>query len=487
MSTDNSPNVGMSQAAVVNRRKRVPRGQQGYLQNKQKAAESLCTLIDAFLGKRSDAGLDRILRHTYPRIHRHLMVLQEHDTLWGYHWDTAALQWDVRKMLSHLGTTPAAVVTHRGRIPYKEDSQILDIPLQRIYARVCDDGSIRYSPERNMRQLGLVTKPGAAGKMFDARDAVNSVREPSLWRDNRQADNGLELLSQQKRFVGHNEPGCVPQLPTIFAGFNKPSSAFIHGPAAKRAVAAITGGNPAMTDVELQGSLALVIDGRTVREMLCVAPQTATNTTQRWLVRQEYLAHVSPNLTLYEDFSGLCGVEVFNPARLLRETIFVPNPVRIVAVQEGIDYQSLLDRLAEAERISRMDALRVVEDGIIDELGELISPMRRYLGRLSATFSDEDLYSAIIHPKESLIQGAPVPAGSMAEKVDFGFGLIAARWPHLIGKITEDDMRQAMERPNMPLYARHACIIQHIQLNDELHGDYSAKELGRHRVSFECL
>jgi len=412
-------------------------------------------------------------------------MLQESE--WGDAWSTAGLQWDVRKTLAPLGNTPAAVVTYRGRTNYKEDSKMLDIPLQRVYSRVRDDGTIKYSADRNMHQLGFVARPGATGKILDACEALNSVREPSLWRSNVWADTGLELLSQHKRFVGHNEPGCVPQLPTIFAGFNKPSSAFIHGPAAKRAVAVITGGDAMMPDAVLQDSLALVIDGKTVREMLCIAPNTDCNPTQRWLVRQEYLAHVSPNLPLYEDFSGLCGVEVFNPARLLRETIFVPNPVRIVAVQEGIDYQSLLDRLAEAERISRMDALRVVEDSIIDELGALISPMRRYLGRLSATFSDEDLYSAIIHPKESLIQGSPVPAGSMAEKVDFGFGLIAARWPHLIGKITDDDMRQAMERPNMPLYARHACIIQHIQLNDEFHGDYTAQELGRHRVSFECL
>jgi hypothetical protein len=428
----------------------------------------------------------RALRHTYPRIHRHLTLLQESE--WGAEpWDTAGLQWDVKKIVAPLGTTPAAVVTYGGRMPYKHGSDMLDIPLQRVYAKVKEDGNIKYLPERSMHQLGFVARPGGVGKIIDACVAINAVREPSLWRGNLWADMGLELLSQQKRFVGHNESGCIPYLPTIFAGFNKLSSAFIHGPVAKREVAKLVGADPQMSDAELQTALDLVINGRTVRELLCVAPNTATNPTHRWLVRQEHLAHVSVNLPLYEDFSALCGVEVFNPARLLRETIFVPNPVRIVAIQEGIDYPGLLDRLAEAERISRMDMLRTVEDSIIGELGSLIKPMRRYLGRLSATFSDEDLYSAIIHPKESLVQAIPIPATSLAEKVDFGFGLIAARWPHLIGKVTEDDMRLAMERPAMPLYARHACIIQHIQLNEALHGDYTSQELGRHRVSFECL
>lgn len=431
----------------------------------------------------------RELRHTYPLISRQLALLQ--GTEWGNTaWDSAGLTWAVRSTFAPLGQTPAAVVTYRGRRRRPGASEILQLPLQQVYARLGSDGCVRYDDIHNTHELGLVAFPGARGKILDASVPVDPFREPELRRKNEWANVALELLRQHRQFIAYDMPGAdVPELPHVFAGFTKPGAAKIAGPAAKHAAAAAAGVSSDMSDTELQQLLRNTLPGgKTVLESMCVAPNTDCNPTALWLVRQEHLAFISQHVPLYEDFTALCGIEVFNPARLLalRRCISVSNPARLAAVQAGVSLNDLLTQLAQSESAGAGHTGRDNAD-ITDELLTLLPAMRRVLGRLSASFSDDALVSALLYPRRPLEQLTPVSMHTDAEKLDFGFGFLATQYPHLLTRVTDADMLLAFENPYRPLYARNACTVQHIQLDAEGHARFDAQQLRRARLSMDCL
>lgn len=428
----------------------------------------------------------RELRHTYPLIAKQLALLQ--GTEWGSAaWDTAGLTWHVKHMLAPLGQTAAAVVTYRGRRQVPGMREILQLPLQWLYPRICD-GRVYYDEVDHEHQLGLVAFPDAKGKILDAAVPISPFHEPALRRKVESADIAMELLRQQKQFAGYDVAGDVaPQLPKILVGFSKPGAAHLAGTPAKRAAAAIAGVSAEMSDDDLQKLLKTVVKGRTVLELLCIAPNTHSNPTAKWLVPQEYLTYIGEHVPVYEDFTALCGVEVCNPARLACKTIRVANPVRLAAVQIGVDLNGLLSRLAAAESDSSDHVGRGEAVDITDECMQLMVPMRRLLGRLAKSFSEDALLAAILNPKRALEQLEPVTLKSDAEKLDFGFGFLAVQYPHLNGRVTEADMLTAFANPYRQLYARHACIVQHIQLDDRGRARYGAQQLGRPRVSMDCL
>lgn len=428
----------------------------------------------------------RELRHTYPLIAKQLALLQ--GTEWGAApWDTAGLTWHVKHMLAPLGQTAAAVVTYRGRRSVPGTREILQLPLQWLYPRI-SDGRVYYDDVDHTHELGLVAFPGARGKILDADVPISPFHEPVLRRKVAAADVAMELLRQQKQFASYDVAGdAAPQLPHILVGFSKPGAAHLAGTPAKRAAAKVAGVAAEMTDDELQQLLKRVVNGKTVLELLCNAPNTNNNPTAKWLVPQEYLTYISDNVPVYEDFTSLCGVEVCNPARLACKTIRVANPVRLAAVQTGVDLNGLLAQLDMAESSNTGHVGRGEAMDITDACMELIVPMRRLLGRLSKSFSDDALLSAILYPKRALEQLEPVTLQSDAEKLDFGFGFLAVQYPHLIGRVTEADMLAAFANPYRQLYARHACIVQHIQLDENGHARYGSQQLGRPRVSMDCL
>lgn len=437
-------------------------------------------------GPPQTAAEKRELRHTYPLIARQLALLQ--GTEWGSApWDTAGLTWHVKHMLAPLGQTAAAVVTYRGRRQVPGMREILQLPLQWVYPQI-RDGRVYYDDVDYEHQLGLVAFPGAKGKILDAEVPVSPFHEPVLRRKVESADIAMELLRQQKQFAGYDVAGDVsPQLPKILVGFSKPGAAHLAGTPAKRAAAAVAGVSAEMSDESLQQLLKTTVSGKTVLELLCIAPNTHNNPTAKWLVPQEYLTYIGEHVPVYEDFTALCGVEVCNPARLTCKLIRVANPVRLAAVQTGVDLNGLLSRLDAAEADGSAHCGRGEVEDITDECMQLMVPMRRLLGRLSKSFSEDALLAAILNPKRALEQLEPVSLRSDAEKLDFGFGFLAVQYPHLNGRVTEADMLTAFANPHRQLYARHACIVQHIQLDENGRARYGAQQLGRPRVSMDCL
>lgn len=437
-------------------------------------------------GPPQTSAAKRELRHTYPLIARHLALLQ--GTEWGSApWDTAGLTWHVKSMFAPLGQTAAAIVTYRGRRNVEGTREILQLPLQWLYPRI-SNGRVYYDDVDHTHELGLVAFPGAKGKILDADVPISPFHEPKLRRKVEWADTAMELLRQQKQFASYDVAGdAAPQLPRILVGFSKPGAAHLAGEAARNAAAAVAGVAADMTDAELQQLLRTVVHGRTVLEGLCIAPNTTNNPTAKWLVPQEYLTYISDQMPVYEDFTSLCGVEVCNPARLACKTIRVANPVRLAAVQTGVDLNSLLSRLALADSGNADHTGRGDGVDVTDECMSLMVPMRRLLGRLSRSFSDDALLNAILYPKRALEQLEPVTLQSDAEKLDFGFGFLAVQYPHLSGRVTDADMLAAFANPYRQLYARNACIVQHIQLDAAGCARYDARQLGRPRVSMDCL
>lgn len=437
-------------------------------------------------GPPQTAAEKRELRHTYPLSAKQLALLQ--GTEWGSTpWETAGLTWHVRHMLAPLGQTAAAVLTYRGRRSVPGMREILQLPLQWVYPRI-SDGRVYYDDVDHRHELGLVAFPGAQGKILDADVPVSPFHEPVLRRKVEAADVAMELLRQQKQFAGYDVPGIAsPQLPQILVGFSKPGAAHIAGTPAKRAAARVAGVSSEMSDAELQQLLKTVVKGKTVLEHLCNAPNTGSNSTAKWLVPQEYLTYISDNVPVYEDFTSLCGVEVCNPARLACKTIRVANPVRLAALQAGVDLNGLLRQLEASQSDNADHTGRGEAADVTDACMELMIPMRRLLGRLSRSFSDDALLHAILYPKRALEQLEPVTLKSDAEKLDFGFGFLAAQYPHLNGRVTEADMLTAFANPYRQLYARNACIVQHIQLDENGHARYGSQQLGRPRVSMDCL
>ena len=191
-----------------------------------------------------------------------------------------------------------------------------------------------------------------------------------------------------------------------------------------------------------------------------IAPHTVNNPTDLLLVDAELCTQAGRSLMIYEDFRGLVGVDVWNPARDVT-FLTVENPARDILRRFDVDVSQ--------------DFNQQFPDGFVEKL-ELA--MREALGLMQVHFTQEEILDAITSPGRPLV-------GYQASLVQLRSKLSQ----HISACCTDEDLLRAARHTAEPLSASKACKIQvlakRLDADGNLHS-FSPDDIGR-RIHADLL
>lgn len=313
--------------------------------------------------------------------------------------------------------------------PRPEKPDRFTMPLRGFRARAYRDGSVRYGGEAGCSFCfdgSLSPRPNAQGH------ALSATRSPGL------VDLLLRLDQTCKvRIRGGHSIGSIPQLPRILLGFAPDQPPEFEDSIALRRKAArrlgITVEQLAINEPVLQDRLL-----RDVWQRQLIAPRTANNPTDVLLVDAELCTQAGRSLVIYEDFRGLVGVDVWNPARDVT-FLTVENPARDILRRFDVD---------DSQNFNQR-----FPDGFVEKL-ELA--MRETVGRMQVHFTLEEVLDAITNPHLPLV-------GYQASLVQLRSKLSQ----HLSACCTDEDLLWAARHTAEPLLASKACKIQVLAKKEE--------------------
>lgn len=328
-------------------------------------------------------------------------------------------------LLRRIGSTLMVVLSYEEPRPAKPDR--LTMPLRGFRGQAYRDGSVRYGGEAGCSfcfEGSLSPRPNAKGQ------ALSATRSPGL------VDLRLDQACKVRIRGGHSM-GSIPQLPRILLGFapDQPpefeDSIVLRRKAARRL--GITVEQLAMNDPVLQERLL-----RDVWERQLIAPHTGNNPTDVLLVDAELCTQGGSSLMIYEDFRGLVGVDVWNPARGMT-FLTVENPAREILRRFDVDVSQNFNQQ--------------FPDGFVEKL-ELA--MREAVGHMQVHFSLEEVLDAITNPHLPLV-GYEASLLALRSKLS----------QHISACCTDEDLLWAARHTDQPLLASKAGKIQVLSKDDQ--------------------
>lgn len=304
---------------------------------------------------------------------------------------------------------------------YDVNSDGASIPVCAYGASTGANGDVRRGSSDLRLRLDLRRRPqpGARGRTIDP------ARNPSLLETALRMDQRCQTLLRS----GRDPADCI-QMPRVLLGFAAQCAPAFEDTLALRQRAACKLGI-SIRKLGQNGVLLLQKLLRDVWEESLIQPAARGNATGNLLVDAQLCPSARNFLNVFEDFSDLLGVPTWNPARDIVLPMF-GNPARKVWASAG--YGSLPDfnqPIADA-------ALKDVE-----------AQMRVELGEHAEAFSREDIYDGLTSPDEPLrLWSQLLPQLRM-------------RLPHWANACCADaDLRDAVRRPEQPLWVRYACRVQ---------------------------
>lgn len=289
---------------------------------------------------------------------------------------------------------------------------------------------------------------GLDGRVFrhDAtavwKSGLNAKRNPSLF------ESLLRMDATCRRAVHHESHRALPRLPRVWLGFAPAARPeFEITPALERTTVARF--ELTFEQFRAQSEDVRVAHLHEVWNSLFVEPDARDNPTGMRLIDAEYCSQAHRALRAFEDFRELVGVTTFNPVREV-EVLRAANPANELLDRHGLQRHDLAD--LDQEVVDRLEA-----------------EFRALLGDWSERFSQEDLYDALVEPKQPLVAASEVQDRVRRRLNDY--------WSNCA---TDDDLRRAIRDPDGPLTASQAPRVQIVRPRGAL--DLSPKELGR-RVS----
>jgi len=274
--------------------------------------------------------------------------------------------WNLRgRRILPLGTASMMVMSYHS----SNDPQVRDaIELRCITAAVDPaSGVISYNQVRMSHDFMRNPRPGARERVLDPRDEGCQTR-----RGDR--PNGswtrLALALDQKvcRAVSNNwRLDVVPTLPTFYAGFTAMSDVSMEITPALLGVIADDQGTT-VAEVQQLSAEELQLAAATVWPRLWRAPDTDGNDTGRWLIEARFFSNLHHVEELYEDFTDMLGVDVWNPAREIKSATVV-NPTIECARALNIDLIEILCVIASQQ----VDA---ADPAAVEQAAQLIAAVR---------------------------------------------------------------------------------------------------------------
>jgi hypothetical protein len=345
-------------------------------------------------------------------------------------------------LLRRIGSTLMVVLSYEEARPTKPDR--FTMPLRGFRAQAYRDGSVRYGGEAGCSFCfdgSLSPRPNAKGQ------ALSATRSPGL------VDLLLRLDQACKvRIRGGHSMGSIPQLPRILLGFAPDQPPEFEDSIALRRKAArrlgITLEQLGKNDPVLREPLL-----RHVWQRQLIAPHTANNPTDVLLVDAELCTQAGRSLMIYEDFRGLVGVDVWNPARDVT-FLTVENPARDILRRFDVDVSQNFNQQFPDDFVEKLELT-----------------MRDALGHMQVHFTLEELLDAITNPHLPLI-GYTTSLRALRSKLS----------QHISACCTDEDLLWAARHTAEPLLASKACKIQVLGKNADHRGSsfcMTQSDLGR--------
>jgi len=218
---------------------------------------------------------------------------------------------------------------------------------------------------------------------------------------------------------------------------------------------------------------------RNTWEASFVRPTDPSNGTGLWLLPHELTTDVYRAVRLFEDFGGLVGAHVFNPARELSGRS-ISNPVAELAKELGFDLAADLAVLTGTAEGSP-------EYSQIEERLVSLVPVLRERTCASSAISDQDLLNAICQPELPLLIEPPLDCLPEGEQIR----LMRSRLkPHINECCLDADILEAARNPHGPLLAAGLCRVQALHRNIQVPLpealEFSPTVLGRTRMQAKC-
>ncbi len=330
-------------------------------------------------------------------------------------------------LLRRIGSTLMVVLSYEEPRSAKADR--FTMPLRGFRAQACRDGSVRYGGEAGCSFCfdgSLSPRPNATGRALSATRSSDLVE--MLLRLNQAC---------RVRIRGGHSIGSCPLLPRILLGFapDQPpefeDSIVLRRKAARRLGIMVE--QLAMNEPVLQERLL-----HDVWQRQLIAPHTVNNPTDLLLVDAELCTQAGRSLMIFEDFHGLVGVDVWNPARDVT-FLTVENPARDILRRFDVDVSQ--------------DFNQQFPDGFVEKL-ELA--MREAVAHMQVHFTQEEILDAITNPDRPLV-------GYQASLVQLRSKLSR----HISACCTDEDLLRAARNTNQPLVASRACKIQVLARKEE--------------------
>lgn len=438
-------------------------------------------------------------KHFKRIIRRDFAMRQSLYPIWGITWNLRG------RLRCKLGTASMMALSY-----HPTDNAQRDV-LELLCVTAQSDpqaGVIHYSDIRMAHDLSLNPFPGARDRILDPREDDCPVA------DRRERPNAswlrlaLSLDNYACRSVNENwRLPVVPLLPEFYAGFTSPDVIDVE----------LT---PALLS-ELADKFNTTTDALLKREdvmrlatdhwfNLWQGPWSEGNESNLWVIDAEYTTQLHKATMLFEDFSELTGVDVWNPAREINSTECV-NPVRNCAETLGFD----LDQTLLTINLGEQQSMRVIEsvdpshdfvasgyqdvapmtptqfvcpyDEAVDRMMQLRAAMRESLGCYSSKFTDGAIDYSILHPEESMV----MPITSLRDDISEADGIQIMRdalsqQPLISIGTTDEDLLKAINAPHAPLHASRLCKTQILYRDTRMDACdafmFNPQALGRDRV-----
>ena len=384
----------------------------------------------------SKKHLDRVVK----RSHRTNSALE---SVWGVTWNLRG------GTLVPFGKAAMVVMsTH----PMTEGKRRSMIELRCVHPSVdITTGRVHYDRGTAAYDFSINPYIGARGRVLDPRDSSPNKR------DKPKADLvrlGLELDRHRLRASDQNwKLSSVPRMPELMAGFNSMSAINMEMTPAMMELLAEGTGEPVEV-LETRPAADLMTMAKANWPDLWRAPGTSRNSTKYWLIPAKFTTRLN-QAKLFEDFSELCGVDIWNPARDLNG-VSIANPANACAVKLGTTVETLL---AETVKVTETDA---DSDKSTAPFAELVMAMREHLGPYSDKFSNDEIEAAIADPNKDM----HFAVESLCEELDdedviklMRMKIVETR-PVYNSGITDEDILKAAANPDAPLHASRVCQFQ---------------------------
>lgn len=441
-------------------------------------------------------------RHANRIAGRSKQLRQALQSVWGVTWNLRG-----RRMV-RLGSASMMVMSYHRELQGSRNA----IELLCVTGGIdTETGSIDYSQIRMAHDFNRTPFSGARERVLDPRDEST----PNTRRGDRPNGSWVRLAFEvdrcNTRAVEQNwKLAAIPMLPTFYAGF--PSMSAINmevTPALIREIANHM--NRSYEHVRAMSDSMILTFGAAHWPDLWRAPGTEGNDTGMWLINTAFITKLDQTPHIFEDFSGMIGVETWNPIRAITG-IRIKNPTLACAATQGIDLDAMMEAIEKGSHARRVvveemhdaphDATLTDDpappmtptkftcpyDDAVDQMMLLRACMRGSLQSYSRHFTDEQLNEAIMYPANDF----QLSTDDAAKDLQLEDAVVLCRRhldkerPLVSAGTTDDDLRNAIQNPEAPLYASEMCQIQTLhrdpRQSPEESFDFTPATLGRDRV-----